>query len=258
MRPEEVRVLLQKVAAKEIEIEAAAEALGQLSLEDLGFARLDHQRALRTGHPEVVFGPGKTAEQIAQILTAIAARRQPALVTRLDEARAQEVLSRLAPDVRAKARVESAARMLLVGDPLVGRGRGVVAVVAAGTSDLPVLEEAAFTLQVFGHEVDRIVDVGVAGLHRLLAVQDRLRRAEVLIVIAGMEGALASVVGGLVAQPVIAVPTSVGVGAHFEGVTALLAMLNSCASGVTVVNIDNGFGAAVAAAVINQRRDGDE
>lgn len=250
--------MLEKVAAGELEIEAAMGVLGRLPFQDLGFAQLDHHRALRTGHPEVVFGPGKTPDQIAQIVTAIGQRGQPALVTRLEEARAHEVVSRLEPGLRAAARLQTPAKMLLVGEPLTGRGRGVVAVVAAGTSDLPVLEEAVFTLEVFGHSVDRIVDVGVAGLHRLLAVQDRLQRAEVCIVIAGMEGALASVVGGLVSRPVIAVPTSVGVGAHFEGITALLAMLNSCASGVTVVNIDNGFGAAIAASMINRRRDEEE
>ena len=255
MSPEDLETLLHKVAAGAVAPKVAMESLRKLPLQDLGFAQLDHHRALRTGHPEVVFGPGKTAAQIAQILSAIAARGQPALVTRVDETRAQEVLAQLEPSVRIKAKVAAAAKMRLVGEPLSGRGRGVVAVVAAGTSDLPVLEEAVFTLEVFGHEIDRIVDVGVAGLHRLLAVQDRLRSAEVVIAIAGMEGALASVVGGLVSRPVIAVPTSVGVGAHFGGVTALLAMLNSCASGVTVVNIDNGFGAAVAASVINARRD---
>lgn len=255
MGPEDVRAMLEKVAAGDLQIDEAVSQLGRLPFQDLGFARVDHHRAVRTGHPEVVFGPGKTPEQIAQIVGAIRERGEPALVTRLEEARARDVVSRLDPSLRDQAQVRPEARMLLVGERLVDRGRGVVAVVAAGTSDLPVLEEAVFTLEVFGHQVDRIVDVGVAGLHRLLAVQDRLHRAEVLIVIAGMEGALASVVGGLVAKPVIAVPTSVGVGAHFGGVTALLAMLNSCASGVTVVNIDNGFGAAMAASSINRRRD---
>lgn len=255
MSPEDVRKLLQKVAAGELDIERALAELSYLPLSDLGHATLDHHRALRTGHPEVVFGPGKTAEQIAEIITALFARGQPALVTRVDAARADVITQRLEPALRPDVHVDAGARMLRLGPALRDRGRGVVAVVAAGTSDLPVLEEAAFTLESFGHEVDRIVDVGVAGLHRLLAVQDRLRGAEVLIVIAGMEGALASVVGGLVARPVIAVPTSVGVGAHFGGVTTLLAMINSCASGVMVVNIDNGFGAAIAAASINRKRD---
>jgi pyridinium-3,5-biscarboxylic acid mononucleotide synthase len=214
--------------------------------EDLGFARVDHHRALRQGFPEVIFGPGKTPEQIAEISSRIVARGQSLIVTRVDRAAYDAVRSRL-----DRAVYHDTARVITLRQDDVSAGRGVVLIAAAGTSDLPVAEEAAVTAEVMGNTVDRLYDVGVAGLHRLLAEQHRLAAARVVIAVAGMEGALPSVVGGLVAVPVVAVPTSVGYGASFGGLTALLAMLNSCATGVAVVNIDNGFGAAAIASSIN-------
>lgn len=213
--------------------------------EDLGFARIDHHRMTRQGFPEVVFGQGKTPSQIAAIAKAIVARGHSLLVTRTDAA-AFEHVAKVVPD----AKFHPDARIIerRVDMP---RGHGVVLVAAAGTSDIPVAEEAAVSAEVMGNEVDRLYDVGVAGLHRLLAERERVRTARVIIAVAGMEGALASVIGGLVSAPVVAVPTSVGYGASFGGITALLAMLNSCATGVSVVNIDNGFGAAAIASSIN-------
>jgi NCAIR mutase (PurE)-related protein len=214
-------------------------------LEDLGFARVDHHRAQRQGFPEVVFGEGKTPDQIAGIARAIASRGHSLLITRTVPDAYDAVVSAV-PD----ARFHSVARVIerrVDGE----RGQGVIMVAAAGTSDLPVAEEAAVSAEVMGNDVDRLYDVGVAGLHRLLAERDRLAAARVIIAVAGMEGALASVIGGLVRVPVVAVPTSVGYGSSFGGMTALLAMLNSCATGVSVVNIDNGFGAASVASAIN-------
>ena len=226
--------------------EAQAQAIAELAaVEDLGFARVDHHRASRQGFPEVVFGPGKTPEQIARIAAAIVGRGHSLLVTRTDAAAFAAVRTTV-PDAvfHEQARIiERKADM--------APGKGVIVVAAAGTSDLPVAEEAAVSADVMGNQVDRLYDVGVAGLHRLLREHVRVTSARVLIVVAGMEGALPSVIGGLVAAPVIAVPTSVGYGANFGGLTALLAMLNSCASGVAVVNIDNGFGAASVASAIN-------
>jgi NCAIR mutase (PurE)-related protein len=214
-------------------------------LEDLGFARVDHDRSARQGFPEVIFGPGKTAAQIARIAAAIVGREQALLVTRVDRAAYDEV-AKVVPD----ARFHQQARIIERRVP-VTRGKGVVLVAAAGTSDIPVAEEAAVSAEVMGNDVDRLYDVGVAGLHRLLAERSRLAAARVVIAVAGMEGALASVIGGLVAIPVVAVPTSIGYGANFGGLAALLAMLNSCATGISVVNVDNGFGAASVASAIN-------
>ncbi|HUF48647.1 MAG TPA: nickel pincer cofactor biosynthesis protein LarB [Vicinamibacterales bacterium] len=213
--------------------------------EDLGFARVDHDRAARQGFPEVVYGEGKTPDQIARIARAIVERGHSLLITRTTPA-AHDAVIRAVPE----ARFHDTARVIerRVDGP---RGRGVILVAAAGTSDLPVAEEAAVSAEVMGNDVDRLYDVGVAGIHRLLSARDRLAAARVIIAVAGMEGALASVVGGLVRVPVVAVPTSVGDGANFGGMTALLAMLNSCATGVSVVNIDNGFGAASVASAIN-------
>jgi NCAIR mutase (PurE)-related protein len=247
----ELRRLLDEVARGATDVETAARALGDAPLAgytDLGFARLDSNRGLRTGDPEVVYGAGKTPEQVVALLGALRQRSasRPALATRL------------APD--AIAAVRAAYRDAVVDEP--GRcaalgefppGRGEVGVVSAGTSDEPVAAEAAFVARAFGAGVRRICDVGVAGLHRLLAEREALAGADCLIVVAGMEGALPSVVGGLVGTPIVAVPTSVGYGASFEGLAALLAMLNSCAPGVTVVNIDNGFGAGVFAARVARR-----
>jgi hypothetical protein len=244
-----LRALLDDVQAQRLTAEQAhgqlLQFLRQAPVEDLGFARVDHQRAFRQGFPEVIFGPGKTPEQIAAIAERIVSAGGSLLVTRTD-ARAFEAVRQTVPDATFQ---ELARTITRPGTPPPGRGTIVVA--AAGTADLPVAEEAAVTAGIMGNRVDRLYDVGVAGLHRLLAEHHRLIAARVIIVVAGMEGALPSVVGGLVDVPVIAVPTSVGYGANFGGVTALLAMLNSCASGVCVVNIDNGFGAAALASSIN-------
>jgi NCAIR mutase (PurE)-related protein len=224
---------------------AALTELAGTAIEDLTFARVDHTRADRQGFPEVIFGQGKTAEQIARISHAIVSRGHSLLVTRTDRAAFAEV-AKLVPEARFHEQARIIERRVDVP-----RGKGTVMVAAAGTSDIPVAEEAAISADVMGNDVERLYDVGVAGIHRLLAERARLTRARVIIVVAGMEGALASVVGGLVAAPVIAVPTSVGYGASFHGLAALLAMLNSCATGVSVVNIDNGFGAAAIASAIN-------
>jgi NCAIR mutase (PurE)-related protein len=222
----------------------AAEYFRHDPFEDLGFARVDHHRAARQGFPEVVFGLGKTPAQIARIAEAIVQRGHALLITRADRA-AHDAVAKVVPD----ARFHDQARIIERRVP-VDRGQGVILVAAAGTSDIPVAEEAAVSAEVMGNDVDRLYDVGVAGLHRLLAERERLQQARVVIAVAGMEGALASVVGGLVRVPVVAVPTSIGYGASFGGLAALLAMLNSCATGVSVVNIDNGFGAAAVASGI--------
>ncbi len=245
MDPKDLRELLQKVREGALSPEAALERLRDLPYEDLGFAKVDHHRALRQGFPEAIFGAGKTPEQVAAIAGRILTRGQNVLVTRTTEAAHRAVAASW-----PAARFHEAARCVTVevAPPRVLSGR--VGVVCAGTSDVPVAEEAAVTAAFQGAAVDRIYDVGVAGLHRVLDQAEVLRRARVVIVAAGMEGALASVVGGLVDAPVIAVPTSIGYGASFGGLTALLAMLNSCASGVAVVNIDNGFGAGFLASLI--------
>jgi hypothetical protein len=245
---ERLRELMERVRAGGVPIEAALEALAGMPFVELPHARVDTHRALRSGLPEVIYGPGKTAAQIADIARTLQAAGQLVLVTRAD--------SDLGAGLRAElpeGTYEDDARLFWLGPvevPIVGAG--TIAVVSAGTADRPVAAEAAAVARRFGNRVDLIEDVGVAGVHRLLAVTDRLRAARVLIVIAGMEGALPSVVGGLVDKPVIAVPTSVGYGASFGGLTALLGMLTSCASNVSVVNIDNGFGAAHVATLINR------
>jgi len=246
MKREHVRDLLQRVADGSLDPE---HVLGQLSFEpaeSLSFATIDHHRALRQGFPEVIYGAGKTPEQVRDIAVRIAARGDGLLVTRLD-ADAADLLGASIPGLELNALARTAHLAAATPRP---PGRGTVLVVTAGTSDLPVAEEAAVTLNALGDCVARVTDVGVAGIHRLLARGEDLARAAVVIVVAGMDGALPSVVGGLVRAPVIAVPTSVGYGASFHGLAALLTMLNSCAAGVTVVNIDNGFGAAVAASRI--------
>jgi NCAIR mutase (PurE)-related protein len=223
--------------------------LRQAPFEDLGFARVDHHRSVRQGFPEVIFGAGKTPEQIAHIASRIVDAGHTLLVTRTD-ASAFAAVSAEIPD----AVFNPVARTITRGGAGSPSGCGTILIAAAGTADLPVAEEAAVSAAIMGNEVDRLYDVGVAGLHRLLAEQPRLVAARVIIVVAGMEGALPSVVGGLVDVPVIAVPTSVGYGASFGGVAALLGMLNSCATGLAVVNIDNGFGAAAVASAINHLR----
>ena len=250
MDPAAIKALLDEVANGQTTAAAALSRLRDLPFKDLGYANVDHHRALRVGMPEVVFAAGKSYAQIEGIVAEISGAGQHALVTRLVPEHGTRLAQRF-PGMRHDP--VSATATLAHGEVAI-TGRGPIAVLTAGTSDIPVAEEAAVTAQLFGNEVLRLFDVGVAGLHRLLARRALLDSASVVIVVAGMEGALASVVGGLVAAPVIAVPTSVGYGASFGGLAALLAMLNSCASGVTVVNIDNGFGAAYAASLINRAR----
>jgi NCAIR mutase (PurE)-related protein len=245
----ELRALLDELRCGTIDTDTAQarllDAMRDQPFEDLGFARVDHHRAVRQGFPEVVLGLGKTPDQIALIAERIARRGQPLLVTRADD-RAWSAVRRVLPE----AAYHEQARAITVRRP-VPAGKGIVAIASAGTSDLPVAEEAAVTADLMGNEIDRLYDVGVAGIHRILAERERLSSARVIIVVAGMEGALPSVVAGMVDVPVIAVPTSVGYGASFGGVAALLGMLNSCANGVSVVNIDNGFGAGCIASMIN-------
>jgi len=250
MTPNELQALLLDVSSgvstpKEAQ-QRILQYLRQAPFEDLGFARVDHHRAVRQGYPEVIFGPGKTPDQIAAIAERIVTAGHSLLVTRTDRAAYEAVSGRL-----NDAKFHEVARTITVTRRQESHGRGTVMVAAAGTSDLPVAEEAAVCVEAMGNTVDRLYDVGVAGIHRLLAELPRLMAARVIIVVAGMEGALPSVIGGLVSVPVVAVPTSVGYGASFQGVAALLGMLNSCASGVSVVNIDNGFGAAAVASAIN-------
>ena len=245
-----VRTLLEDVASGRVEPATAErqglDALRAQPVSDLGFARVDHHRGVRQGFPEVVLGLGKTPAQIAAIAREIVGRGSTLLVTRASQA-AYEAVREYVPD----ARYEAVAGIIAAERQDISPGKGVILVVAAGTSDLPVAEEAGCAATVMGNDVDRLYDVGVAGLHRLLGQQARLHAARVIIVVAGMEGALPSVVAGLVSAPVVAVPTSIGYGASFGGIAALLGMLNSCASGVSVVNIDNGFGAACVASSIN-------
>ena len=249
MDPRSLKQLLEQVQQGALSTEEAAARLATLPYEDLGFAKLDHHRALRRGFPEAVFGAGKTPEQIMAIVQRITDRGGRVLVTRTTS----EVHAKVAA-VRPEARFHELARCLTVVSEPAAALPGKVVIAAAGTSDLPVAEEAAVTAEFHGATVERVYDVGVAGLHRLLDRAPTLRNADVVIVVAGMEGALPSVVAGLVAAPVVAVPTSVGYGASFQGLAALLAMLNSCASGVGVVNIDNGFGAAHLACLILRGR----
>jgi len=246
MRRERVRDVLHQVADGALDVTQALDALSFEPAESLAFATIDHHRGLRQGFPEVLYGAGKSADQICEIAAKIADRGDSVLVTRIAPDAADRLQSSL-DGVEVNTVARTAYRQ---GADAPQRGNGTVAIVTAGTSDLPVAEEAAVTLGAMGDCTSRITDVGVAGIHRVLAKRAELAAASVVIVVAGMDGALASVVGGLVAAPVIAVPTSVGYGASFHGVAALLTMLNSCAAGVTVVNIDNGFGAAVAASRI--------
>jgi NCAIR mutase (PurE)-related protein len=240
MRPEEVKDLLRGVAEGATRTEDALRALERLPVENLGFATLDTHRELRQGMPEAIYAEGKKAEEVVEIAARLLeATTGPVLATRVPEETARALIERF-----PEARHHESARLVVLRPENADVDLGIVAIVSAGTSDLPVADEAACVAEAVGASVARINDVGVAGLHRLLAVEDRLREANVVIVVAGMEGALASLVGGITPAPVIAVPTSVGYGASFEGLAALLAMLNSCAAGVVVTNIDNGFGAA--------------
>lgn len=249
MNSKELSRLLQSLVDGQLTIADGVERLKQLPFEDLGVAQIDHHRELRQGVPEVVLGESKSLDQLKTILTAMAKRGGNILVTRLNSEKATVLCSQF-PEAEYDV---DARTFCLVQQEIETTGRGKVLIVCAGTSDIPVAREAAITAKMLGNEVEELIDVGVAGIHRLLARGEQLQKAAVIIVVAGMEGALPSVIGGLVAVPVIAVPTSVGYGAAFGGIAALLGMLNSCASGVTVVNIDNGFGAAFAANRINRK-----
>ena len=243
MDPDKLRELLERVRSGDTDVERAVEQLKKLPYSDLGYARVDHHRALRLGMPEVILGESKTPEQIAGIARRLIEAEQNVLVTRLSADKAKAVVAAV-PELRY---AELARVATFEHEPLVPRAGHPVAVVTAGTSDIAVAEEAVETLRMARVPTVRVFDVGVAGIHRMLGSLDELTRAPVVIVVAGMEGALPSVVGGLVGSPIVAVPTSVGYGAAFGGITALFGMLTGCASGVTVVNIDNGFGAAMAA-----------
>jgi NCAIR mutase (PurE)-related protein len=250
MTTSELQKLLESVRAGTVDSAAAVDricaAMRAAPFEDIGFARVDTHRELRQGFPEVILGLGKTPSQIAAIAVQIVGRGRPLLVTRAQRD-AYDAVREIAP----AATYHEEARAITLAQGEVPRGKGTIIIACAGTSDVPVAEEAAITADIMGNTTDRLYDVGVAGLHRILSEQDRIQGARVIIVVAGMEGALPSVVAGLVSVPVIAVPTSIGYGASFGGIAALLGMLNSCANGVAVVNIDNGFGAAAMASLIN-------
>jgi NCAIR mutase (PurE)-related protein len=248
MNSDQLRALFQQVRAGEVDIEDAVGRLNHMPFEDLGFAKVDHHRSLRHGMPEVVFAKGKTPAQVVAIAGKLLEHAPNVLITRADQACAEA----LAAQLPGGEYLPLSGVYRYWGEKTV-RGKGKIAVVCAGTSDLFVAEEAQATAEVMGNEVDAIADIGVAGIHRLMHNRERLTSARVVVVCAGMEGALPSVVGGLVSCPVIAVPTSVGYGASFHGLAALLGMLNSCASNVTVVNIDNGFGAGYVASIINRQ-----
>ena len=248
MDSERLIELLEKVRRGHLSVSQAVTRLRHLPFEDLGFAKVDHHRALRQGFPEVIMGQGKEPKEIAAIVRALRRRKANVLVTRLS-ADKMASLRNLVPGLKYHL---AARAVTWVGRPIKISGKGTVLIVCTGTSDIPVAEEAALTATMMANRVERLFDVGVAGIHRLLENRPRLDAASVLIVVAGMEGALPSVVAGLIDKPVIAVPTSVGYGASFNGLAALLGMLNSCAAGVTVVNIDNGFGAGFAASLINR------
>jgi pyridinium-3,5-biscarboxylic acid mononucleotide synthase len=244
---ESIRKLFEQVRNGKLTPDDAVARLRHMPFEDLGFAKVDHHRALRTGMPEVILGEGKTPAQVAEIFARLSKHGGNILATRASEKQFAAVKRKV-----RRAEYRDLARAIVLQRDAKKYGKGIVAVVSAGTSDIPVAEEAVVTAEVMGNEVEHFYDVGVAGIHRLLANREALTRARVVIVCAGMEGALPSVVGGLVGVPVIAVPTSVGYGASFKGMAALLGMLNSCASNVSVVNIDNGFGAGYVASLINR------
>jgi len=248
MDPKQLEIILLELQQGKADIEDIMQKLRDLPFEETGEATIDHHRELRQGVPEVIFGEGKTVEQLQKVIGRMSENGSNVLTTRIDAEKAEKLLGQF-----PEAEYDPLARTLsLISKKIEFTGRGKILVVCAGTSDLPVAREAIVTARMLGNEVEELVDVGVAGIHRLLAKTGKLHDAAVIIVVAGMEGALPSVVGGLVGVPVIAVPTSVGYGAAFGGIAALLGMLNSCASGVTVVNIDNGFGAAFAANRINK------
>ena len=247
MTPDNLRKLLQQVRRGRLSVPQALERLRYLPFEDLGFVKIDHHRTLRQGFPEVIFASGKSPEQVETIVAKMMAKRHNILITRGH----QELYKRVRK-VAPKAKFHSLSRAITIEHERKNRGRGTILVVSAGTADIPVAEEALVTAKIMGNRVKAVYDVGVAGLHRLLDQMRVLRNARAIICVAGMEGALPSVVGGLVGVPVIAVPTSIGYGASFEGLAALLGMLNSCSPNVAVVNIDNGFGAGCLASMINR------
>ncbi|MED4224498.1 nickel pincer cofactor biosynthesis protein LarB [Neobacillus cucumis] len=246
---EHLKKILEQVSTGEIESSAAYDQLK--NYEDFGYVKVDQHRAKRKGFPEVIYGASKTAKQIIGIFQAMIKTNEVVLATRVSFEKAQEIVLAI-PELQY---YEESGILLYSSRPLDPVRKGPIGIICAGTSDYPVAQEAALTAKAMGNEVIEIYDIGVAGIHRLFHHLDEIKKCSVLIVIAGMEGALPSVMGGLVQQPIIAVPTSVGYGAHLNGLTALLAMLNSCASGITVVNIDNGFGAAYSATLINQMID---
>jgi len=247
MNKAEVKRLLQKVKDSEIEVEAALEIIEDLPYKELGFAKIDNHREMRVGYPEVIYSEGKTVEQVQSIIAFMLTKGNNILATRASE-KMYEAVKTICPE----AKYNPLGRTITIRKREEQLTDSYIAIVSAGTSDMAVVEEAAETAMILGNRVEKIMDAGVAGIHRLFAKIDIIRGAKVVVVIAGMEGALASVVGGLVDKPIIAVPTSVGYGANFGGLSALLSMLNSCASGVSVVNIDNGFGAAYNASIINK------
>jgi pyridinium-3,5-biscarboxylic acid mononucleotide synthase len=251
MTPQKMLELLEKVREGVLTPEEGLDRLKHLPFEDLGYARVDHHRALRQGFPEVIFGPGKKPEQIVGIVKSLLRQKSNVLITRSNLATYNKVRR-----IAAKAEFHEGAQAITIVRDSGIYGEGIIYIVCAGTSDIPVAEEAAVTARLMGNKVETAFDVGVAGIHRLLNIRESLTRARVVIVVAGMEGALASVVGGMLSVPVIAVPTSIGYGSSFGGLASLLAMLNSCASNVVVVNIDNGFGAGYVASLINRRNEG--
>jgi len=247
MKPDLIKRILEKVNNKSITVEEALDKLKELPFEELGFAKIDNHRHLRKGFPEVVFAEGKESFQISQIIKSAKKKKTNLLITRVKADKAKELTTEF-PELIHN---EKCRALFLMNENVNKRGKGIILVISAGTSDIYAAEEAAFTSEVMGNEVLRLYDVGIAGIHRLFAYKDDILSARVIVVAAGMEGALPGVVAGLVDKPVIALPTSVGYGASFNGITALLSMLNSCANGIAVVNIDNGFGAGYLASMIN-------
>lgn len=248
MNPDILRKLLEQVKSGKTDVDQALAELKDFPLEDMGFARLDHHRSLRRGFPEVILGSDKTADQIIAIISRLDAKDENILVTRVDDKKAATITKRM-----PRVTYDPTSRTIIrINRENANAGNGTILVITAGTSDIPVAEEAVITCELMGNKVEKLYDVGVAGIHRVLSQTKLLQKASVIIVVAGMEGALASVVSGLTDRPVVAVPTSVGYGASFGGISALLGMLNSCSPGVGVVNIDNGFGAAFLASLINR------
>ncbi|SDC47200.1 MULTISPECIES: nickel pincer cofactor biosynthesis protein LarB [unclassified Candidatus Frackibacter] len=248
MKNEDIKAILNEVKDGTLETDKAMKKLKDLPFEDLGYAKIDHHRGIRNGYPEVIYCEGKSIEHIKGIVATMMERGNNILATRAKK-EVYEAVREVTDDVE----YHEEARIIIVKNEEIEKTKSKILVVTGGTSDIPVAEEAALTAEVIGNTVERLYDVGVAGIHRLLSQRDKFEEANIIITVAGMEGALASVVGGLVDKPVIAVPTSVGYGAHFEGLATLLAMLNSCASGIGVVNIDNGFGAGYLANTINKQ-----